>query len=119
MVMGNALQESKGAKGAKLQSIRKLFETDAACEDPARRATLLPSAGASAWQRKQKRTDMLIEIAPFAPEKSGSGQLPKRSEAYPRRAQSTFDGSAVESVFALLLTKVTKPPAGLNRRIHP
>ena len=73
MVMGNALQESKGAKGAKLQSIRKLFEPDAACEDPARRATLLPSAGASAWQRKQKRTDMLIEIAPFAPEKSGSG----------------------------------------------
>ena len=62
---------------------------------------------------------MLIEIAPFAPSKSGSGQLLKRSEAYPRRAQSTFDGSAVESAFALLLTKVTKPPAGLNRRIHP
>ena len=67
---------------------------------------------------KTKKTGMLIEIAPFAPQESGSGQLPKRSEAYPRRAQSTFDGSAVESAFALLLTKVTKPPAELSRWIH-
>jgi hypothetical protein len=80
----------KGAKGAKSQSIRKLFETDAACEDPARRAKLLPSAGASAWQRKQKRTDMLIEIAPFAPQESGSGQLPKRSEAIPSESAKHF-----------------------------
>ena len=49
--MGQAMlhtKRMKGAKGAKSQSIRKLFETDVACEDPARRATLLPDSGASA-----------------------------------------------------------------------
>jgi len=55
--MGQAMlykKRMKGAKGAKSQSIRKLFETDAACEDLAGGATLLPAAGASARQRIKK-----------------------------------------------------------------
>ena len=34
----------------------------------------------------------------------------RRFRILPRRAQCSFDGSAVKSAFALLLTKVTKPP---------
>ena len=37
--------------------------------------------------------------------------------AYPLGERKTFDGSAVKSAFALLLTKVTKPAAGAAKRI--
>ena len=41
----------------------------------------------------------------------------RRSRIPPRRAQCSFDGSAVKSAFALLLTKVTKPAAAAAKGI--
>ena len=68
---------------------------------------------------KTKKDGYVHRNCPFCPFKKAEA-VNCRSEArpYPRRAQSTFDGSAVESAFALLLAKVTKLPAGLKRRMH-
>ena len=43
-----------------------------------------------------------------------SSRIPTRP---PRRAQCSFDGSAVKSAFALLLAKVTKPAAAAAKGI--
>ena len=50
-----------------------------------------------------------------ATEKDGRGF--RRSRIPPRRAQCSFDGSAVKSAFSLLLAKVTKPAAAAAKGI--
>lgn len=53
--------------------------------------------------------------ATYKPKKDGRGF--RRSRIPPRRAQCSFDGSAVKSAFSLLLTKVTKPAAAAAKGI--
>ena len=42
----------------------------------------------------------------------------RRCRIPPRRAQCSFDGSAVKSAFALLLAKVTKPAAERRKQVQ-
>ena len=64
-----------------------------------------------------------LSVTPYF-EDVGTTYKPKKTAeasaeaAYPpRRAQCSFDGSAVKSAFALLLTKVTKPAAERRKTV--
>lgn len=66
--------------------------------------------------RKGCRSQRLLRIwVPLPNRKRRRGF--RRSRISPRRAQCSFDGSAVKSAFALLLTKVTKPAAAAAKGI--
>ena len=64
---------------------------------------------------EQPPTPIFEVWVPCANHKIGRGF--RRSRIPPRRAQCSFDGSAVKSAFALLLAKVTKPAAAAAKRV--
>ena len=55
------------------------------------------------WVGSRKALQRLLPGGVLSADNRGSTPMP------PRRAQCSFDGSAVKSAFALLLEKVTKP----------
>ena len=82
-------RKRKGQKGQKRRAYGSFFYQYCLRRHDGE-SSAVPNCIRMCQAEKTKKTGMLIEIAPFAPQESGSGQLPKRSEAIPSESAKHF-----------------------------